>query len=172
MISIIIPTLNEEKVIESTVTRLKKALTLEHEIIISDSHSDDNTIEIARKVADKVVVFSGDKKKRTISMIRNNGARIASGEFFVFLDSDCVIKDADNILRSSIDKFNKYKKGKDNAHSNQHLMLTLPRQILIEPFLEIKGISCIRFYTLRQRRLRNFINQILGINIQIFRVHL
>ena len=36
MISIIIPTFNEEKVIESTLLTLTSTLTLPHEVIVSD----------------------------------------------------------------------------------------------------------------------------------------
>ncbi len=108
MISIIIPTLNEEKIIVSTINKLKSALTIDHEIIVSDSLSTDKTVELARKYADKVVIFSGIGKL-TISKIRNNGARAAVGDFFVFMDADCVIKDADNSLKKCLARFEKDK---------------------------------------------------------------
>jgi glycosyltransferase involved in cell wall biosynthesis len=57
MISIILPTFNEEKVIESTLRTLASTLTLPHEIIVSDGRSSDLTVQIAAKYA-AVVVFS------------------------------------------------------------------------------------------------------------------
>ena len=108
MISVIIPTFNEEKVIASTIAKLKSALTLEHEVIVSDSMSKDKTMEIARKYADSVVILSGPGKL-TIAKNRNNGARSARGEFLVFLDSDCVINDVDNSLRRCLSNFEKDK---------------------------------------------------------------
>lgn len=94
MISIIIPTLNEESVIEKTLTSLRSKLTIPHEIIISDGHSKDRTAEIARKYADKVIVYAGEKRQ-TIAEGRNDGAKAGKGEFLVFMDADCTIKDPD-----------------------------------------------------------------------------
>src|SRR5438874_2570272 len=51
MISIIIPTLDEEKVIGRTLSLLKSQLTIPHEIIVSDGASKDKTVEIAKKLA-------------------------------------------------------------------------------------------------------------------------
>jgi glycosyltransferase involved in cell wall biosynthesis len=45
MISIIIPTFNEEKVIESTPLSLTSTLTHPRDVIVSDSGSCDQTIE-------------------------------------------------------------------------------------------------------------------------------
>jgi glycosyltransferase involved in cell wall biosynthesis len=48
---IIIPTFNEEKVIESTLCTLASTLTLPHEVIVSDGGSSDRTVELAAKYA-------------------------------------------------------------------------------------------------------------------------
>ena len=58
MFSIIIPTLNEEDNIYKVVTQFdnyKNKYNLE--IIISDSGSSDNTVELSTKIADNVVVY-------------------------------------------------------------------------------------------------------------------
>jgi glycosyltransferase involved in cell wall biosynthesis len=104
MFSIIIPTLNEESVIADTILRLKNKLTLEHEIIISDGQSKDNTVEIARKYADKVVSYTGEKRQ-TIAQGRNDGAKAAVGEFLVFMDADCTIEDPDHLFNHAITEF-------------------------------------------------------------------
>jgi glycosyltransferase involved in cell wall biosynthesis len=85
MISIIIPTYNEEKYIGETLLNLKNKLTLPHEIIVTDDKSKDKTVEIARKYAD--IVLSPEIKHRTISANRNEGASKAKGEFLVFMDA-------------------------------------------------------------------------------------
>ena len=57
MISIIIPTLNEEKIIEATLCTLTSTLTIPHEVIVSDGGSSDRTVELAKKYAGAVVFF-------------------------------------------------------------------------------------------------------------------
>lgn len=97
MISIIIPTLNEEKVIGKTLSDLKTALTIPHEIIVSDGKSSDKTIEIAKSIADKVIEHYGDKRQK-ISEGRNAGAKAATGDFLVFMDADVSIRCPDDFF--------------------------------------------------------------------------
>ena len=97
MISIIIPTFNEEKVIESTLCTLASTLTLPHEVIVSDGGSSDRTVELAAKYAAAVVVFSGPGRQ-TIAQGQNDGAKTARGDFFIFLDADCIIPEPDGSL--------------------------------------------------------------------------
>lgn len=95
MISIIIPTLNEEKFIGQTIRSLRAALSHSFEIIVTDGLSKDRTAEIAREAgAEKVVVHDGSHRQ-TIAEGRNEGAKAASGEFLVFLDADCSIPGPD-----------------------------------------------------------------------------
>lgn len=95
MISIIIPTLNESKIIEKTLNFLKDLPKNEFEIIIADGGSSDNTVEIAKKYTNKIVVLNG---KHTIAYARNEGAKIAQGDIFLFLDADVFVLDTLNIL--------------------------------------------------------------------------
>src|SRR5689334_22600922 len=88
MIAIIIPTLNVGKVIGETIQKLRLGLTLPYEIIVSDGQSTDKTAEIAKRYADKVIVYRGEKRQ-TIAEGRNDGARAAVGDFLVFFDADC-----------------------------------------------------------------------------------
>jgi glycosyltransferase involved in cell wall biosynthesis len=104
MISIIIPTLEEEKVIGRTLSLLKSQLTIPHEIIVSDGGSKDKTVDIAEKLADKVVIH--DKNfRQTIAQGRNDGAKVAQGNFFVFIDADCIIPEPNLFFRSAISSF-------------------------------------------------------------------
>jgi len=88
-ISVIVPTLNEEKNIERCLKSISKQ-TLprsKYEIVISDTYSTDKTIKIAKKYADKIVMT----RKRGLWYGRNFGARYAKGKYFVFIDADTSI---------------------------------------------------------------------------------
>ena len=103
MISIIIPTYNEEAVIGDTLSRLK-SLTLPHEIIVTDDKSADKTVEIAKKYAD--VVLETGVKHTTISANRNRGARDARGDFLIFMDSTTVIlENLDDFFMRALEHF-------------------------------------------------------------------
>lgn len=107
MISIIIPTLLEEKIIESTLSAIKSGLKIPYELIVSDGGSSDGTVEKARKYADKIVVYSG-LKRQTIAQGRNDGAKVAQGNFFVFLDADCSFENPNIFFEKAISDFNKF----------------------------------------------------------------
>lgn len=104
MISIVIPTLNEEKVIESTLRRLT-ALTLAHEVIVSDGGSTDGTVELAARYA--TVVTVDGRGSQTIAEGRNMGAEAAAAdsEFLVFLDADCVIPEPNRFFARALSCF-------------------------------------------------------------------
>ena len=104
-ISIIIPTLNEEKVIGGMLESLKARLTLPHELIVSDGKSTDKTVEISQKYADKVVAYDGEIRQ-TIAEGRNAGAAAADGDFLVFFDADCTVSDLDSFFAQAISDFN------------------------------------------------------------------
>lgn len=104
LISIIIPTLNEEKVLEQVLKSLRQLTALDYEIIISDGHSTDRTLEIAEKLADKVVSHDG-KRRQTIGEGRNAGAYAAQGEYLVCLDADVFIPDINNFFLKAVNYF-------------------------------------------------------------------
>jgi glycosyltransferase involved in cell wall biosynthesis len=88
LVSIIIPTLNEEKHLLKTINSLKSQTVPResYEIIVSDSSSDDGTVALAKKHADLVVVC----KRQSAGLGRNFGARHAKGKFLGFIDADTV----------------------------------------------------------------------------------
>ncbi len=95
MISIIIPTRDEEKLIESTILQFA-GLTIPHEIIVSDDGSTDKTVEIARKFATRVLTYEG--QTHVISRARNVGVQASRGELLVFIDSDSHIPDPNSFF--------------------------------------------------------------------------
>lgn len=88
MISIIIPTYNEETHIKDTIQQLRKndIANLISEIIIVDGNSTDNTIAIAN--AENVKVIVSPKKGRAAQM--NYGALNAKENIFYFLHADTI----------------------------------------------------------------------------------
>lgn len=98
MLSIIIPTLNEEKNIKNLLALIKKGGFDDYEIIIADAGSTDKTVEIAR--ANNCIITKGGLPARG----RNNGARIAKGEILFFLDADLKLAPR-NFLKLAADYF-------------------------------------------------------------------
>ena len=92
MISIIIPTLNEERYLDETLKSLNQLGDLPHEIIISDGNSTDNTKEIAERYGAKMVVWDKPGVRQTFGQAKNSGAAIATGKFLLFIDADVVLK--------------------------------------------------------------------------------
>lgn len=103
MISFVIPTLNEEKTIEGTLRSLAQ-FSGDHEIVISDGASSDETLNICRRYTDKVVVYDRPERQ-TISMARNMGAAAASGDYLVFVDADVIVPDIDNFFATASNEF-------------------------------------------------------------------
>ena len=74
-VSVIVPTLNSDRTIESCLTAIKKnGSKYEYEIIIVDAGSTDKTLEIARPYVDKIL--EGEPGR----INRNIGIEIAQGE--------------------------------------------------------------------------------------------
>ena len=84
-VSIIIPTLNEEKSLPRLLTSIARQTFLPKEVIIADANSKDGTREIA-KFYGCTIVEGGLPAKG-----RNEGAKKASQELLLFLDADVVL---------------------------------------------------------------------------------
>ena len=86
-ISVIIPTLNEEKYLPKCLSSLTNQSRKEiREIIVVDGGSTDRTVQLARKYSDRVLVELG----QTVGASRNIGAREAEGEILAFIDADTI----------------------------------------------------------------------------------
>lgn len=84
-LSIIIPTLNEEKNLKLLLKSLISQ-KIDAEIIIADSNSKDKTRQIARQY--NCIITPGGIP----AVGRNNGARIAKAQYLLFLDADIRLK--------------------------------------------------------------------------------
>lgn len=96
-LSIIIPTLNEEKTLELLLSDLQKQTYQDFEVIIADANSKDKTTEIAKKYGATLV------EGGIAAVGRNNGAKIAKGNWFLFLDAD-IRMPSDTYLEESINQ--------------------------------------------------------------------
>lgn len=90
LISFIIPVLNEEKNLAETIRPLKSLNWLNKEIIVADGGSTDQTVAIAKQLADKVYERLSGQKNKSIAENRNKGASLANGRFLFFID--CGVK--------------------------------------------------------------------------------
>jgi glycosyltransferase involved in cell wall biosynthesis len=88
MISIIIPTKNEEKCLPKLLESIKKQNLEKYEVIVADANSTDNTIIIAKKFGCKVV------KGGSPSFGRNSGANYSKYNLLCFVDADLIIPKA------------------------------------------------------------------------------
>ncbi len=103
LLSIVIPTREEERAIGAAIKRLL-VLKIPHEVIVSDGRSADQTVEIARTLADAVVVYDGTAT-HTAGRGRNDGARVAKGEFIAFLDADASVIDPNDFFARALAHF-------------------------------------------------------------------
>lgn len=87
LISIVMPTLNEEQYIERSLKCLKNQETnIPYEIIVCDGLSTDNTVKIAEKYADKIIF----EPRRGIAYGRNTGIKNSRGKYIINADADTV----------------------------------------------------------------------------------
>lgn len=92
-VSVIIPTFNEEKVIEDCLKSLKEQTFKDLEIIIVDDGSTDKTLDVLSKSKIRNPKFEIIKQNHLgAGEARNLGAKNAKGDILVFVDADMVFK--------------------------------------------------------------------------------
>ena len=97
IISIIIPTYNEEDYLPVLLDSIKEQSFTDYEIIVADANSTDRTREIAEEYG--CIIVDGGLP----AVGRNNGAKVAKGEYLLFLDSDLQL--TDDYLRDVLYEF-------------------------------------------------------------------
>ena len=97
-ISVIIPTYNEEKNIKNTLENVRNQTYKNLEIIVVDNGSKDDTVKIAADYADKVHNLGYPN----CSKAKNEGAKLAKGNYLAFLDADLKIKE--DLIEKSYNK--------------------------------------------------------------------
>ncbi len=102
MLSIIIPTLNEEDYLPLLLETIKKQDFTDYEIIVADANSKDKTRKIAKNYQCKVVIGG------SVAVGRNKGAEAAQGNLLLFVDADMFFPFV-GFLTELIKKFEKRK---------------------------------------------------------------
>lgn len=103
LLSIIIPTLNEEDIITDTLERLKVLREAGHEIIVVDARSFDKTYGVAAQFADSVLLA---EEGRGWQM--NAGAEYAKNDILLFLHADTILPDnADKLINQALQEDDK-----------------------------------------------------------------
>ncbi|WP_017317504.1 TIGR04283 family arsenosugar biosynthesis glycosyltransferase [Mastigocladopsis repens] len=88
-VSIIIPTLNEQKCLERTLRHLSILVPPAREVLVVDGGSSDETVAIAQQAGASVLVA----KQRGRAAQMNQGAEVATGEILCFLHADTLVPD-------------------------------------------------------------------------------
>jgi len=129
-ISIIIPTLNEEDVIQALLQQLQTCRQQGHEVIVVDGGSHDNTCSVADSLSDKVI---SSEAGRALQM--NNGATQSRHEILWFLHADTIIPE--NAIEQIQEALNKSDWGRFNVKlSGSHILFRI-----IETMMNVR--SCV-----------------------------
>jgi glycosyltransferase involved in cell wall biosynthesis len=114
MISLIIPTKNEEKYLPKTLHSIYMQKPKDLEVIVADARSTDKTRDIAGQYGCKVVEGGHPGEGR------NNGAKASMGDILMFQDADLTLPPG--FLHSALDEF--YGRGLDVAGTLQTPIIT------------------------------------------------
>lgn len=91
-LSIVIPTLNEEKFLPRLLADLEKQTYKNFEVIHVDGYSEDQTCKKAAAFKPLLHITTIQVKKRNVSHQRNTGGKLAAGKWVVFMDADNQVK--------------------------------------------------------------------------------
>src|SRR5690554_2936235 len=90
IVSVIVPVYNRDDTIERCLSMIRKSIVShELELIVVDNGSTDQSVEIAQRYTDHIVI----NKSRNIALARNKGVKKAHGEILVFIDSDVYVEE-------------------------------------------------------------------------------
>lgn len=124
MLSIVIPTLNEENYLPRLLRSIKEQDFTDYEIIVADARSQDGTSEIAKLFGCKVVDGGLPGKGR------NEGVKVAQGDIVLFIDADTYIPP--QCLNKSVAEFKKR-----NLDVAAFLFKPLPEEKLAKFYLNL-----------------------------------
>lgn len=88
LISIIIPTYNRSKSLLLAIKSVLDQTTANWELIIIDDGSEDNTQDILKNTLKDERLKYYYQENQGVSVARNYGAQLATGDYLIFLDSD------------------------------------------------------------------------------------
>jgi glycosyltransferase involved in cell wall biosynthesis len=96
LVSMIIPTKNNEKTLTKCLLSIKQQSYPNMEIIVIDAFSTDQTRNVAERLGAQVTQLKGERTRA-----KNYGAQLAKGDYVFFLDSDMVLQP--DVVRECMD---------------------------------------------------------------------
>jgi glycosyltransferase involved in cell wall biosynthesis len=96
LVSVIIPTRNNEKTITKCLLSIKRQSYPNIEIIVIDAFSTDQTRNLAEGLGAQVMQLRSERTKA-----KNYGAELANGDYVLFVDSDMILQP--NVVRECLD---------------------------------------------------------------------
>lgn len=154
-ISIIIPTYNAEKYLPELLESLK-GQTISFELIIIDSSSKDNTVKIAKRYTENIIVIPQDEFDH--GGTRAKAAQIAQGEILVFLTQDALPYDEhtiENIVKVFKDEKIEAAYGRQLSYKDTNLFGKHLREFNYPDATIIKKKSDIKQYGVKTAQLSN-----------------
>ena len=88
LVSVIIPTYNHARYLGRALQSVVDQTYLNWEVIVIDNHSTDNTEELVASFSHPRLTYLKIRNNGIIARSRNEGIKIAKGEWIAFLDSD------------------------------------------------------------------------------------
>jgi len=104
VMSVIVPTLNEENYIRFLLKSVKQQKFVNYEILLIDGGSKDKTLDIAQQYNAKIFIFPGYGE----FISRNIGTQKARGEYLLFTCADIIFPEG--LFEKIIEKFRKNQK--------------------------------------------------------------
>lgn len=100
MLSVVVPVLNEARIITQALDALAPLRQRGHEVIVVDGGSDDGTPTLAAPLCDRLL-----ESRRGRALQMNAGARIAHGDALLFLHVDTRLPDgADRLVLAALER--------------------------------------------------------------------
>ena len=118
--SLIIPVFNRPVEIEELLESLENQTERNFEIVIVEDGSETKCDNIVKKYSDRLNIKYFHKENSGPGTSRNYGAERASGNYFIFLDSDCIIpeKYIETVTKHFNEKYTDAYGGPDKAHES------------------------------------------------------
>ena len=151
-VSIIVPMYNVENYIQECIESIINQSLKEIEIIVVNDGSTDNSIKKLECIKDNRIKII-NKQNGGLSSARNEGLKVANGQYLIFIDSDdflisddCLEEMYNNILNNKLDILSSnaklyYKDNNKYIKTNKGLTYTENKVMSIDEFIE-KSQNC------------------------------
>jgi len=107
IVSVVVPTYNNENLIEKCIKSILNQSFKDFELIIVDDCSKDKTIKILKKIKDKRLKILKTSINGGSAIARNLGVANSSGKYIFFTDGDCIA--SKNWIKNGVKVFEKEK---------------------------------------------------------------